>query len=48
MGDLWEEHADWWIDGFTAGVDPEYEEQILPMAAAGLAGARKGARRRHR
>jgi SAM-dependent methyltransferase len=41
MGDLWEEHADWWIEGFTAGVDPEYEEQILPMAAAGLAGARK-------
>ena len=20
----WEMHADWWIDGFTGGVDPEY------------------------
>lgn len=37
-GDLWEEHARWWIDGFTAGADPEYEEQILPLAAAELAG----------
>ncbi len=38
--DLWEDHAGWWIDGFTAGADPEYEEQILPLAAAELAGAR--------
>jgi SAM-dependent methyltransferase len=38
-GDLWETHADWWIEGFTAGADPEYEEQILPLAAAELAGA---------
>jgi SAM-dependent methyltransferase len=37
--DLWETHADWWIDGFTEGADPEYEEQILPLAAAELAGA---------
>jgi SAM-dependent methyltransferase len=37
--DLWEAHAGWWQDGFTDGADPEYEEQILPMAAAGLAGA---------
>lgn len=37
--DLWETHAGWWIDGFTDGADPEYEEQILPMAAAELAGA---------
>ena len=36
---LWETHADWWIDGFTDGVDPEYEEQILPLAARELAGA---------
>lgn len=36
--DLWEEHAGWWIDGFTEGADPEYTEQILPMAAAELAG----------
>ena len=37
--DLWERHADWWQDGFTAGVDPEYEEQILPLAAHHLEGA---------
>jgi SAM-dependent methyltransferase len=39
--DLWETHADWWIDGFTAGADPEYEEQILPLAATELQGARR-------
>lgn len=37
--DLWEQHADWWIDGFTDGADAEYEEQILPLAAAALQGA---------
>ncbi len=37
--DLWETHAGWWQDGFTAGADPEYEEQILPLAASHLAGA---------
>ena len=36
---LWETHADWWIEGFTDGADPEYTEQILPLAAAELAGA---------
>jgi SAM-dependent methyltransferase len=36
--DLWESHADWWIEGFTDGADPEYEEQILPLAVAELAG----------
>lgn len=30
----------WWQDGFTDGVDPEYEEQILPLAREHLAGAR--------
>ncbi len=39
--DLWESHADWWIEGFTEGADAEYEEQILPLAAAELAGARR-------
>jgi SAM-dependent methyltransferase len=34
--DLWEDHAAWWIDGFTEGADPEYEEQILPLALAEL------------
>jgi SAM-dependent methyltransferase len=38
---LWETHAGWWIDGFTDGADPEYTEQIIPLAAAELAGARR-------
>jgi SAM-dependent methyltransferase len=33
--------ARWWQEGFTDGADPEYEEQILPMAAQHLAGARR-------
>jgi SAM-dependent methyltransferase len=37
--DLWEQHADWWQEGFTEGADPEYVEQILPLAAQCLAGA---------
>ena len=39
MTDPWEEHAGWWQEGFTDGADPEYEEQILPLAAQYLAGA---------
>ena len=39
--DLWERNAGWWQEGFTAGADPEYEEQILPMAAEHLRGARR-------
>ena len=39
MDDHWERHARWWQKGFTAGADPEYEEQIIPLAAACLAGA---------
>ena len=35
---LWDEHAQWWIDGFTNGVDPEYEEQIIPLALEELVG----------
>lgn len=35
----WDEHADWWINGFTDGVDPEYEEQIIPLVLAETAGA---------
>jgi SAM-dependent methyltransferase len=30
----------WWVQGFTEGADAEYAEQILPMTAAHLAGAR--------
>jgi SAM-dependent methyltransferase len=37
--DLWENHAGWWQQGFTEGADPEYAEQILPLAAELLAGA---------
>jgi SAM-dependent methyltransferase len=39
--DLWESNARWWQSSFTAGADPEYEEQIVPMAAEHLAGARR-------
>ena len=35
---LWEDNAQWWIDGFTDGADAEYEEQILPLAAEELQG----------
>ena len=35
----WEAHAQWWQEGFTEGADPEYVEQILPMAVEHLAGA---------
>jgi SAM-dependent methyltransferase len=31
----------WWQEGFTEGADPEYEEQILPLARRHLAGARR-------
>jgi SAM-dependent methyltransferase len=39
--DFWERHAGWWQDGFTDGADPEYEEQIIPLAAECLAGAQR-------
>ena len=35
----WEEHAAWWQQGFTDGADPEYVEQIMPLAAEHLTGA---------
>jgi SAM-dependent methyltransferase len=34
----WEAHSAWWVDRFTDGADPEYEEQILPLVAELLAG----------
>jgi SAM-dependent methyltransferase len=37
----WEEHAAWWIELFTEGADPEYAEQIMPLAAEELAGCRR-------
>ena len=39
--ELWEINAKWWIDGFTDGADVEYVEQIVPMAAERLTGARR-------
>lgn len=39
--DLWEANAGWWQEGFTEGADAEYVEQILPMAAEHLRGARR-------
>ncbi|MEE9416629.1 MAG: class I SAM-dependent methyltransferase [Acidimicrobiales bacterium] len=38
---LWETHADWWQRDFSGGADPEYGEQILPLAAERLRGARR-------
>jgi SAM-dependent methyltransferase len=38
---LWEINAQWWQDSFTGGADAEYEEQILPLVRAQLAGARR-------
>jgi SAM-dependent methyltransferase len=38
---LWERHAGWWQREFTDGVDPEYEELILPLVARHLRGARR-------
>ncbi|MCP3939820.1 MAG: class I SAM-dependent methyltransferase [Actinomycetia bacterium] len=39
--DLWEKNAAWWQDGFTDGADPEYVEQIVPIAAELLKGTRR-------
>ncbi len=36
--ELWERHADWWQREFTDGADPEYTEQIMPLALDLLAG----------
>jgi SAM-dependent methyltransferase len=35
----WEENSEWWARTFTAGADPEYEHQILPLVAGHLRGA---------
>ena len=37
--DPWDAHAEWWQREFTDGVDPEYEEQILPLLTGWLPGA---------
>ena len=38
--ELWDTYAQWWIDGFTDGADPEYVEQIIPLACEELDGFR--------
>ncbi len=35
----WDEHAEWWQREFTDGADPEYVEQIIPLALQYLQGA---------
>ncbi|MFW2382071.1 MAG: class I SAM-dependent methyltransferase [Acidimicrobiales bacterium] len=35
----WNDHSHWWVREFTDGVDPEYEEQIIPLVVARLGGA---------
>lgn len=35
------EITEWWRDGFTEGADAEYTEQILPLVATHLVGARR-------
>jgi len=37
--DRWEQTAGWWQAQFTDGADPEYTEQIIPLAVELLAGA---------
>jgi SAM-dependent methyltransferase len=37
--DLWEQSARWWQSTFTAGVDPEYVEQIFPLVSQHLPGS---------
>lgn len=41
LEDPWDRHAGWWRETFTGGADLEYELQILPLAAAHLAGRRR-------
>lgn len=38
---LWEQNAAWWQRHYSEGVDPEYEEQVLPMVAHHLNGAHR-------
>lgn len=37
----WDRHARWWQREFSAGADPEYEDQILPLVSRHLQGARR-------
>jgi SAM-dependent methyltransferase len=37
----WEANSAWWARTFTEGADPEYEQQIMPLVARHLRGARR-------
>src|SRR5262245_43363867 len=37
----WERNAEWWQREFTDGADPEYEDQIIPLARKWLDGCRR-------
>ena len=37
----WERHADWWQRAYSEGADAEYEDQILPLVARQVQGARR-------
>ncbi len=37
----WEDVSGWWQEHFTDGADPEYEEQILPLAVDAVGAARR-------
>jgi SAM-dependent methyltransferase len=37
----WERHARWWQREHSVGADPEYEDQILPLVARHVHGARR-------
>ncbi len=37
----WDRHAQWWQDGYTDGTDPEYVEQLIPMAINALNGCER-------
>ena len=37
----WEDVSGWWQEHFTDGVDPEYEEQILPLAVETVGAGRR-------
>jgi SAM-dependent methyltransferase len=38
---LWDRHADWWKAAFTDGADPEYDDEVFPLVAEHLRGARR-------
>jgi SAM-dependent methyltransferase len=41
MADHWSTTASWWQSNFTEGADPEYEEQIIPLAVEHAGGCER-------